>query len=141
MRRLLSILTFLLLLPFPSMAQWSFDVPSIEAYIADHKDQRSLLLARSALEQGNVLLHQYSSDANAEYKAINVELDKYTRASRRLRWSLWSAMYASMDGTSKLHCAIEGKGSSRRKVSMESSRLISTVRRSFRHHRHGAGLS
>ena len=80
MRRLLSILTFLLLLPFPSMAQWSFDVPSIEAYIADHKDQRSLLLARSALEQGNVLLHQYSSDANAEYKAINVELDKYTRA-------------------------------------------------------------
>ena len=80
MRRLLSILTFLLLLPFSSLAQWSFDVPSIEAYIADHKDQRSLLLARSALEQGNVLLHQYSSDANAEYKAINVELDKYTRA-------------------------------------------------------------
>ena len=80
MRRLLSILTFLLLLPFPSLAQWSFDVPSIEAYIADHKDQRSLLLARSALEQGNVLLHQYSSDANADYKAINVELDKYTRA-------------------------------------------------------------
>ena len=80
MRRLLTILSLILLLPFPSMAQWSFDVPSIEAYIADHKDQRSLLLARSALEQGNVLLHQYSSDANAEYKAINVELDKYTRA-------------------------------------------------------------
>ena len=80
MRRLLTILSFLLLLPFPSMAQWSFDVPSIEAYIADHKDQRSLLLARSALEQGNILLHQYSSDANVEYKAINVELDKYTRA-------------------------------------------------------------
>jgi len=80
MRRLLTILSLVLLLPFPSMAQWSFDVPSIEAYIADHKDQRSLLLARSALEQGNVLLHQYSSDANAEYKAINVELDKYTRA-------------------------------------------------------------
>ena len=80
MRRLLTILSFVLLLPFPSMAQWSLDVPSIEAYIADHKDQRSLLLARSALEQGNVLLHQYSSDANAEYKAINVELDKYTRA-------------------------------------------------------------
>lgn len=27
-------------------AQWSFDVPSIEAYINDHKKQRSLLLAK-----------------------------------------------------------------------------------------------
>ena len=80
MRRLLSILTFLLLLPFSSLAQWSFDVPSIEAYIADHKDQRSLLLARATLEQANTLLHGYSRDANVTYKEINVELDKYTRA-------------------------------------------------------------
>ncbi len=80
MKRLLTILSLGLLLPFHALAQWSFDVPSIEAYIADHKDQRSLLLARSALEQGNTLLHQYSSDANAEYKDINVELDRYTRA-------------------------------------------------------------
>lgn len=30
-------------------AQWSFDVPSIEAYINDHKKQRSLLLAKVRL--------------------------------------------------------------------------------------------
>ena len=80
MRRIVTILTWLLLLPGSAMAQWSFDVPSIEAYIADHKDQRSLLIARSALEQANTLLHGYSRDANVTYKEINVELDKYTRA-------------------------------------------------------------
>ena len=50
MKRTLIILGMILLLPCSALAQWSFDVPSIEAYIADHKDQRSLLLARSALE-------------------------------------------------------------------------------------------
>ena len=80
MRRLLTILSLMLLLPLHALAQWSFDVPSIEAYIADHKDQRSLLLARSTLEQANTLLHGYSRDANVTYKEINVELDKYTRA-------------------------------------------------------------
>ena len=80
MRRLLTILSLMLLLPLHALAQWSFDVPSIEAYIADHKDQRSLLLARATLEQANTLLHGYSRDANVTYKEINVELDKYTRA-------------------------------------------------------------
>ena len=80
MRRTLYILVLFLLLPCTMRAQWSFDVPSIEAYIADHKDQRSLLLARAALEQANTLLHGYSRDANVTYKEINVELDKYTRA-------------------------------------------------------------
>ena len=80
MKRPLIILSLLLLLPSPTFAQWSFDVPSIEAYIADHKDQKSLLLARATLEQANTLLHGYSRDANVTYKEINVELDKYTRA-------------------------------------------------------------
>ncbi|MBQ6273202.1 MAG: hypothetical protein IJK63_03150, partial [Oscillospiraceae bacterium] len=80
MRRILTILSLMLLLPMHALAQWSFDVPSIEAYIADHKDQRSLLLARATLEQANTLLHGYSRDANVTYKEINVELDKYTRA-------------------------------------------------------------
>ena len=61
-------------------AQFSFDIPSVEAYIADHKTQRSLLLARSTLEASNKLLHEYSSTANKEYKDINIELDKYSRA-------------------------------------------------------------
>lgn len=61
-------------------AQWSFDVPTIEAYISDHKKQRSLLLARATLEHSNALLHEYSKTANVNYKEINIELDKYTRA-------------------------------------------------------------
>lgn len=61
-------------------AQLGFDFPTVEAYIADHKNQRSLLLARSTLEASNKLLHEYSKTANKDYKDINVELDKYTRA-------------------------------------------------------------
>ena len=61
-------------------AQWAFDFVSVEAYINDHKKQRSLLLARSTLELSNQLLHEYSSDATVEYKTLNVDLDKYTRA-------------------------------------------------------------
>ena len=80
MRRTLAILFLSLLSPLCAFAQWSFDVPSIEAYIAAHKAQRSLLLARATLEQANTLLHGYSRDANVTYKEINVELDKYTRA-------------------------------------------------------------
>lgn len=69
-----------LLSPLKMMAQWGFDVVSVEAYINDHKKQRSLLLARSTLEYSNKLLHQYSSEQTNNYKEINVELDKYTRA-------------------------------------------------------------
>lgn len=57
-----------------------FDVASVEAYINDHKQQRSLLLVRSTLEASNKLLHDYSSEANIGFKDINKELDKYTRA-------------------------------------------------------------
>ena len=78
MRRTLILL--MLLLPTIVKAQWSFDVPSVEAYINDHKKQRSLLLARSTLEAGNTLLHEYSADATHNYKELNVDLDKYTRA-------------------------------------------------------------
>lgn len=80
MKRFLLISLFLPLFTVHASAQWSFDVPSIEAYIADHKDQRSLLQARATLEQANTLLHGYSRDANVTYKEINLELDKYTRA-------------------------------------------------------------
>ena len=56
------------------------DPATIEAYINDHKKQRSLLLARSTLEESNKLLHEASKVTHKEYKDINVELDKYTRA-------------------------------------------------------------
>lgn len=56
------------------------DAAALEAYIYDHKEVRSLLLARSTLEASNALLHDYSRDAGLEYREINVNLDKYTRA-------------------------------------------------------------
>ena len=48
------------LLPGIAKAQWTFDIVSVEAYINDHKKQRSLLLARNTLEYSNKLLHEYS---------------------------------------------------------------------------------
>lgn len=78
--RLLMMAIILVMVPINAAAQWTFDVVSVEAYIQDHKTQRSLLLARSTLEQSNKLLHDYTQTATGDYKQINVDLDKYTRA-------------------------------------------------------------
>ena len=74
--------TLLMISLFPQFAsaQWKFDIVSVEAYINDHKKQRSLLLARSTLEYSTSLLHSYSSDEVGEYKEVNIDLDRYTRA-------------------------------------------------------------
>ncbi len=81
MRRTLMIAVMLLtLLPEIAKAQWTFDIVSVEAYINDHKKQRSLLLARSTLEYSNKLLHEYSREEVGNYKELNVDLDRYTRA-------------------------------------------------------------
>ena len=77
---LYKMLCLLFFIPMSAKAQFGFDVVSVEAYINDHKEQRSLLLVRSTLEASNKLLHDYSSDANISYKDINLELDKYTHA-------------------------------------------------------------
>jgi hypothetical protein len=74
------LLIVMAIVPIKANAQWSFDVGSVEAYIADHKTQRSLLLARATLEQSNHILHGYSAKSATEYKELNFELDKYTRA-------------------------------------------------------------
>ena len=74
------LLCMLMFLPLSVKAQFGMDVSSIEAYINDHKEQRSILLVRSTLEASNKVLHGYSSEANIDYKNINKELDKYTRA-------------------------------------------------------------
>ena len=79
-RIILIVLMLLTLFPTMSRAQFGFDIVSLEAYINDHKEQRSLLLVRSTLEASNKLLHDYSSDANIDYKDINAQLDRYTRA-------------------------------------------------------------
>ena len=81
MKRTLMITVVLLtLLPGIAKAQWTFDNVSVEAYINDHKKQRSLLLARSTLEYSNKLLHEYSREEVGGYKELNVDLDRYTRA-------------------------------------------------------------
>lgn len=74
------VLIVMLLSPDKAKAQWSFDIGTVEAYIADHKNQRSLLLARATLEQSNKILHGYSAEAAKDYKELNFDLDKYTRA-------------------------------------------------------------
>lgn len=79
-RNLLITVVLLALMPGIAKAQWTFDVVSVEAYINDHKKQRSLLLARSTLEYSNKLLHQYSCKEVGKYKEVNIDLDRYTRA-------------------------------------------------------------
>ena len=49
------IVCLLALAPRSAKAQLGFDVISVEAYINDHKEQRSLLLVRSTLEASNKL--------------------------------------------------------------------------------------
>ena len=69
------------LFPNTALAQiMPMDIPTLEALIYDHKQQRSLLLVRATLEESNKLLHKASQVTNREYKDINIELDKYTRA-------------------------------------------------------------
>lgn len=81
MKRILFIAVVLLTqLPGVAQAQWTFDIVSVEAYINDHQKQRSLLLARSTLEYSNKLLHEYNRKEVGEYKELNLDLDRYTRA-------------------------------------------------------------
>ena len=53
-------LLIMLLAPLSANAQCSFDVGTVEAYINDHMQQRSLLLARSTLAHSHILPHEYS---------------------------------------------------------------------------------
>ena len=78
--RYLFVAGVLWLLPIVVNAQVTFDYTSVESYIRDHKNQRSLLLTRATLEYGNQLLHDYSKKQTEEYKELNFDLDKYTRA-------------------------------------------------------------
>lgn len=80
MRTTLKLFLLLVLTSPPSLLFAQSDPFTLEAYINDHKTVRSMLLARSTLEASNLLLHNYSKTAATEYKELNVDLDKYTRA-------------------------------------------------------------
>ena len=86
-----TILLLLTIVPCVTHAQWTFDVTSVEAYINDHKEQRSLLLARNTLEASNKLLHNYSMKETVGFKDLNADLDKYTRA-----FNVIDVMYQSL---------------------------------------------
>ena len=58
---------------------WAFDFTSVEALIKDHKEIRSVLTARSGVEQVNKVLHDYAQAASVDYDSLNVKLDKYTK--------------------------------------------------------------
>ena len=102
-RALLITIVLLALLPDVVKAQWTFDVVSVEAYINDHKQQRSLLLARSTLEHSNKLLHEYSRKETVGYKELNVDLDKYTRA-----FDVIDVMYQSLRTALNVHSTYKG---------------------------------
>lgn len=74
------ILFLMMLVPRTAHAQvWSFDFLSVEALIDDHKSIRSVLMARSGVEQANQLLHDYAQMAAVDHDSLNVKLDKYTK--------------------------------------------------------------
>lgn len=78
---ILSIISILILaVPHRAMAQYAWDMASVEAFIDDHKTERSVLQVRSIVEEGNKVLHSNSDKTNAKYKDMEVELDKYTKA-------------------------------------------------------------
>lgn len=80
MRHIVPFVVAMLITLIPTISYAQRDIAALEAYIYDHKEVRSLLLARSTLESSNALLHDYSKDAGIDYKEVNVNLDKYTRA-------------------------------------------------------------
>lgn len=80
MRHIYTLILTVVMALLPSLAFAQRDPAALEAYINDHKQVRSLLLARSTLEASNALLHDYSKDAGLDFREVNVNLDKYTRA-------------------------------------------------------------
>ena len=71
--KILTILICLLtLLPSAAKAQVGFDAVSIEAYIKDHKQQRSLLLVRSTLEASNTkALAKIADEGDNLYRSVS----------------------------------------------------------------------
>ena len=120
--KILTILICLLtLLPSVTNAQVGFDAVSIEAYIKDHKQQRSLLLVRSTLEASNKLLHDYSSDANIGFRDINKELDKYTRA-----FDVIDILYQSLRTSLNVYSTYRKMLNDFRKKCLERGNIMST---------------
>lgn len=95
--RMLLLLCLVVVCPKYALAQIvPNDIPTIEAYIHDHKKQRSLLLARATLEESNALLHKVSKVTHREYRDINLELDKLPVPSTSSIWCIAPSVPGSM---------------------------------------------
>lgn len=75
-----AVLLLLIFVPSVARAQMPvFDLVSVKALIDDHKSVRSVLMARSTVEQANEVLHNYAQAVAVDYDSLNVNLDKYTK--------------------------------------------------------------
>ena len=79
LQKYIVLLLFLVITPGNMMAQFNFDVESVEALIRDHKRIRSVLMVRDGIEHANQVLHQYSKKAVENHYEVNVNLDEFTR--------------------------------------------------------------
>lgn len=82
LHHILPLITLLFLPCFSSVtkAQFGWDMAGVEAFIDDHKGERSVLTVRTVVEQGNKVLHSTSDNTNEKFKNMNDEIDKYTKA-------------------------------------------------------------
>ena len=75
--RLLIVMVMMLATMSVQAQMWEFDVPSIEAFVDDHKEVRSEMWVRSVIEEGNALLLKWENDTIKGYRTISDVLDKY----------------------------------------------------------------
>lgn len=65
---------------FCGLSAYCQDGVAVEAFVANHKTESSLLMARNTLELGNAALHKTLASTSNDYKNVNVNLEKYTKA-------------------------------------------------------------
>lgn len=80
------------------------DIPTIEAYINDHKKQRSLLLARSTLEESNKLLQKRARQHTANTGISTLSWTNTPVPSTLLTWSIVLSAPASMSIAPTTRC-------------------------------------
>lgn len=93
-RILLLIIHIVFFIPMVTHAQVTPDIPSIVAFAHDHRNQSSLLIAKSILEEGNASLHNITGKDMKNYTAMQDSLDAYTRSFQIIDLLISSASLA-----------------------------------------------
>lgn len=71
---------FILMCMFTPVLSFGQDADVVEALIINHKTESSLLALSNTLEMGNAALHKTLASTTLDYKNVNVNLEKYTKA-------------------------------------------------------------